>query len=58
VHVNRDQQGIRRVSEISVLVRDAASGLVRVERAVEFTVAGRILRGPGSTQLEGLLHRC
>ena len=58
VHVSRDQQGVRRVGEISVLVRDPGSGLVRVERAVEFTAGGRILRGPGSDQLEGLLRRC
>ena len=58
VHVSRDQQGVRRVGEISVLVREPGSGLVRVERAVEFTAGGRILRGPGSDQLEGLLRRC
>ena len=48
----------RRVGEISVLVRDPGSGLVRIERAVEFSAGGRILRGPGSAQLEGLLRRC
>jgi pilus assembly protein CpaF len=58
VHVSRDQQGVRRVGEISVLLRDPASGLVRVERAVEFTAAGLIHRGSGSARLEGLLHRC
>jgi pilus assembly protein CpaF len=57
VHIIRDEGGLRRVSEISVLVRDAASGLVRAERAVHFSSDGRAMRGPGGAQLERLLSR-
>ena len=56
VHVTRDQAGMRRVGEISVLVR-ATSGLVHTERAVLFTPDGRIERGRGGPQLERLLDR-
>jgi pilus assembly protein CpaF len=57
IHVSRDRTGIRRVTEVSVIVRDPASALVRTERAVEFTSDGRSVRGPGSRQLERLLDR-
>ena len=55
VHVSRDRAGVRRVGEISVLVRDPATGLVRTERAVRFTPDGRVDRGPGGPELERLL---
>ena len=57
VHVSRDEAGLRRVSEISVLTRAATTGLVHTERAVLFTADGRVERGPGGPQLEGLLDR-
>jgi pilus assembly protein CpaF len=57
VHVSRERSGARRVSEISVLVRAASTGLVHTERAVLFTPDGRVERGPGSPQLERLLDR-
>ena len=57
IHVIRDEEGLRRVSEISVLVRDPASGLVRAERAVQFTRDKRAVPGPGGSQLEKLLGR-
>ena len=52
VHVRRDDRGRRRVGEIAVFVRDRASGLVRTERAVQFTADGRTVLGPGSGRLE------
>jgi pilus assembly protein CpaF len=55
IHVIRDKQDLRRVSEVSMLVRDPVSGLVHAERAVQFTSDGRALRGPGGDQLERLL---
>ena len=57
IHLIRDEEGSRRVSEISVLIRDPASGLVRAERAVHFLGDGRAVRGPGGAQLERLLDR-
>ena len=57
IHISRDQAGRRRVSEVSVFVRDPTTALVRTERAVEFTRDGRSVRGPGSRQLERLLDR-
>ena len=57
IHISRDHSGLRRVSEVSVFVRDPATALVRTERAVEFTREGRSVRGPGSRQLERLLDR-
>jgi pilus assembly protein CpaF len=57
IHVIRDEQGLRRVGEISVLVRDPTSGLVRAEQAIQFTQDGRAVRGPGGPQLERLLSR-
>ena len=40
VHVARDDSGMRRVAEISILVREPASGLVRSECAVAFRPDG------------------
>jgi len=57
IHVARDSAGVRRVVEISILVRDPHSGLVHSECALEFLGAGRIVRGPGSTRLERMLER-
>jgi pilus assembly protein CpaF len=57
IHINRDPAGARRVSGVSVFVRDPATALVRTERAVEFTAEGRTVRGPGCAQLERLLDR-
>jgi pilus assembly protein CpaF len=57
IHLIRDGEGLRRVSEISVLLRDPVSGLVRAEQAVQFTGDGRAVRGPGGAQLERLLDR-
>jgi pilus assembly protein CpaF len=57
VHVARDDSGMRRVAEISILVREPASGLVRSECAVDFRPAGDTVRGPGSRQLERMLGR-
>jgi pilus assembly protein CpaF len=57
VHVSRDETGLRRVSEISVLVRAATTGLVHTDRAVLFTPDGRVELGPGGPALERLLAR-
>jgi pilus assembly protein CpaF len=57
VHVARDASGMRRVAEISILVREPASGLVRSECAVDFRPDGDIVRGPGSRQLERMIDR-
>jgi pilus assembly protein CpaF len=57
LHIRRDEQGVRRVSEVHVVVRDAATGLTRTEPAVELGPQGRIRLGPGSGRLERLLDR-
>ena len=57
IHVARDDSGMRRVAEISILVRDPASGLVRSECAVDFRRDGGTVLGPGSRQLERMLDR-
>jgi pilus assembly protein CpaF len=57
VHVSRDEAGLRRVSEISVLVRAPTTGLVHTERAVLFASDGRVEIGPGGPALERLLTR-
>jgi pilus assembly protein CpaF len=57
VHVARDDSGMRRVAEISILVREPASGLVRSECAVDFRSPGDTVRGPGCRQLERMLDR-
>ena len=56
VHVSRDEAGVRRVSEVSVLVR-GTTGLVHTERAVLFRPDGRVELGPGGPALERLLTR-
>jgi pilus assembly protein CpaF len=57
VHVARDPSGMRRVAEISILVREPGSGLVRSECAVDFRPDGDIVRGPGSRRLERMIDR-
>jgi pilus assembly protein CpaF len=57
LHIRRDEHGTRRVAEVHVVVRDAATGLTRTEPAVEFGPKGRIRLGPGSGRLERLLDR-
>ena len=57
IHITRDREGRRRVSEVSVFVRDEATGLTRTEQAVTFGVDGRTRVGPGGAQLERLLAR-
>ena len=57
LHVARDDSGMRRVAEISILVREPASGLVRSECAVDFRSPGHTVRGPGCRQLERMLDR-
>ena len=57
VHISRDRQGRRRVSEVSVFTRDDATGLTRTEQAVVFGSDGRTHLGPGSARLERLLER-
>ncbi|MET1007507.1 MAG: TadA family conjugal transfer-associated ATPase, partial [Propionibacteriaceae bacterium] len=57
VHVGRDDDGRRRVREVCVFVRDAASGLVRTETALEFGRDGLTRVGRGGAQLERLLSR-
>ena len=57
LHIRRDEHGVRRVSEVHVVLRDAATGLTRTEPAVELGPQGRIRLGPGSGRLERLLDR-
>jgi len=57
VHVARDDSGMRRVAEISIFVREPASGLVRSECAVHFRPDGGTALGAGSRQLERMLDR-
>jgi len=57
VHVARDDSGMRRVAEISIFVREPASGLVRSECAVHFRPDGGTMLGAGSRQLERMLDR-
>jgi pilus assembly protein CpaF len=57
LHIRRDENGSRRVAEVHVVLRDAATGLTRTESAVEFGPTGRIRLGPGSARLERLLDR-
>ncbi len=54
VHTHRARDGLRRVREIGVLVREG--GDARVESAVVF-VEGRAEVGPGADRLEELLRR-
>lgn len=57
IHVTRDNSGMRRVAEISIFIREPASGLVRSECAIEFRPDGSTVLGPGSRQLERMLDR-
>ena len=57
IHITRDRAGRRRVSEVSVFVRDVATGVTRTEQAVAFGADGRTRLGPGGAQLERLLDR-
>ena len=45
------------MSQISVFVRDPASGLTRTEQAVAFGPDGTTRLGPGGPRLERLLAR-
>lgn len=56
VHVRRDHDGHREVNEISVLERDAGTGLVAAVAAVRFE-SGRVRIGPGARALEQILSR-
>jgi pilus assembly protein CpaF len=56
IHLTRDHGGVRRVAEISIFVRDQASGLVRCECAVEFHRDGQTVLGPGSRELDRMLR--
>jgi pilus assembly protein CpaF len=57
IHVVRDHSGMRRVAEISILMRDPESGLVQSECAVEFGSDGSTVLGPGRRQLERMLEK-
>ncbi len=57
LHIRRDGDGIRRLAEVHVVVRDETSGLTRTSPAVVFGPAGRPRLGPGSPRLERLLDR-
>ena len=57
VHIGRGPGGRRRVTELSVFVRDQTTGLSRTECALAFDDAGGTQRGPGCVQLERLLNR-
>lgn len=57
VHITRDGQGRRRVSEISVFTRDPATGITRTEQAVAFDADGTTRLGPGGPRLERMLER-
>jgi pilus assembly protein CpaF len=57
IHVTRDNSGMRRVAEISIFIREPASGLVRSECAIDFRPDGSTALGPGSRQLERMLDR-
>jgi pilus assembly protein CpaF len=58
IHVTRDDNsGMRRVAEISILIREPTSGLVRSECAIDFRPGGGTALGPGSRQLERMLDR-
>ncbi|HEX8487760.1 MAG TPA: TadA family conjugal transfer-associated ATPase [Propionibacteriaceae bacterium] len=57
VHITRDDQGHRRIREVHVFARDATTGLVRTESALEFCADSSTRVGPGAAQLERLLSR-
>ncbi|QGN33986.1 TadA family conjugal transfer-associated ATPase [Microlunatus sp. Gsoil 973] len=56
VHIRRDPEGRRRVSELSVLERAGTRGLVTAVSAVEFD-ARRVRTGAGAGALERILSR-
>lgn len=56
VHIRRDRDGRRRVSEVHVLERDPGTGWVRTVPAIDCS-GSRARRGPGSQQLERILDR-
>jgi pilus assembly protein CpaF len=55
IHLRRGPDGLRRVSEVSVLTR--AAGLVEARTAVAFGADGRVTTGDGARGLERLLRR-
>ncbi len=57
VHISRDEQGRRRVAEISVFARDQTTGITRTEQAVIFGAGNSTRLGPGSRALDRLLSR-
>lgn len=57
LHIRRDEAGMRRVTEVHVVLRDEVSGLTRTEAAVTFEPGGRVRLGPGRDRLESLLDR-
>ena len=57
LHIRRDDDGVRRLTEVHVVVRDQGSGLTRTEPAVIFDPSGRARLGAGSARLERLLDR-
>lgn len=54
LHLTRDRDGVRRLREVAVPVRDPA-GLVRMETAVRFEAGGRETTGPAAGRLERTL---
>ena len=56
VHIRRDRDGRRRISELSVLQRAGSRGLVTAIPAVEFD-AGRVRTRDGAAALERILAR-
>ena len=56
VHISRSS-GRRRIDQIHILRRDAASGLVHTEAALSFDEHDRVLVGPGARRLEAMLSR-
>lgn len=56
VHVRRERDGRRRISEISVLERDPPTGLVAAVSAITFD-DGAVRTGPGARALERILSR-
>lgn len=57
IHIDRDDQGRRRVAEIHVVVADPSTGLTRTQPAVELDPGGRVRLGAGAGRLERLLDR-
>ena len=57
LHIRRDDAGVRRLTEVHVIVRDEGTGLTRTQPAVTFEPSGRARLGAGSSRLERLLDR-